>query len=63
MRLTYLHNPNVDIIARTNYEAYAEIVLLTPEQIAKESRALNAPEVIERLTPEAVPPDKARKAI
>ena len=50
------YEPNVDVVVRTNYEAYAEIVLLTPEQAAKEPRALNAADVIARIGPEAAPP-------
>jgi hypothetical protein len=47
------YDPNVDIVTRTNYEAYAEIVLLTPDQAAKEPRAVRASEVISRIGPEA----------
>ena len=47
------YDPMVDVVVRTNYDAYAEIVLLTPEQAAKEPRALNANEVITRIGPEA----------
>ncbi len=43
------YDPNMDIVTRTNYEAYAEIVLLTPEQAAQETRALKVKEVIDRL--------------
>lgn len=49
------YDPGVDVVVRTNYEAYAEIVLLNPEQAAKEPRALNAAEVITRIGPEAAP--------
>lgn len=48
--------PDVDIITRTNYEAYAEIVLLTPDQAAHEPRAIDAHDVIRRLGPDAAPP-------
>ena len=48
----------VDVVVRTNYEAYAEIVLLTPDQAAKEPRAVNATEVIGRVGPEAAPKPK-----
>src|SRR3954469_19516746 len=41
----FAYDPMVDVVVRTNYEAYAEIVLLTPEQAAKEPRSLNANEV------------------
>lgn len=51
--------PDVDIITRTRYEAYAEIVLLTPEQAAKEPRAIDAHDVIQRLRPETAPPPPA----
>src|ERR1700761_2264372 len=36
------YDPDVDIVTRTNYEAYAEIVLLPPDQAAKEPRAVRA---------------------
>jgi hypothetical protein len=49
----FAYDPMVDVVVRTNYDAYAEIVLLTPEQAAKEPRALNASEVITRIGPEA----------
>lgn len=50
------YDPAVDVVVRTNYQAYAEIVLLTPEQAAKEPRALNAADVIAHIGPEAVAP-------
>ena len=50
------YEPSYDVVVRTNYEAYAEVVLLTPEQAAHESRAINAAEVISRIGPEAAPP-------
>jgi hypothetical protein len=49
------YDPAVDVVVRTNYQAYAEIVLLTPEQAAKEPRALNAADVIAHIGPEAAP--------
>jgi hypothetical protein len=49
------YDPMVDVVVRTNYEAYAEIVLLTPEQAAKEPRSLSAQDVIARIGPEAAP--------
>jgi hypothetical protein len=49
------YDPAVDIVTHTNYEAYAEIVLLTPDQAAKEPRAVKASEVISRIGPEAAP--------
>jgi hypothetical protein len=51
----FAYEPAVDVVVRTNFEAYAEIVLLTPEQAAKEPRALNAGEVITRIGPDAAP--------
>lgn len=39
----------------TRYHAYAEIVLLTPEQAKKEPRALNAHQVIAHLRPTSSP--------
>jgi hypothetical protein len=56
----FAYDPMVDVVVRTNYEAYAEIVLLTPEQAAKEPRALNANEVIARIGPDAAPPKPNR---
>ena len=52
----FAYEPAVDVVVRTNFEAYAEIVLLTPDQAAKEPRALNAGEVITRIGPDAAPP-------
>jgi hypothetical protein len=49
------YDPAVDVVVRTNYQAYAEIVLLTPEQAAHEPRALNAAEVISHIGPDAMP--------
>jgi hypothetical protein len=43
------YDPNVDVVVRTNFDAYAEIALLTPEQAAKEPRALIASDVIAHL--------------
>jgi hypothetical protein len=43
----------------TRYQAYAEIVLLTDAQAAKEPRAINAQSIIQRLGPSAVPPPPA----
>ena len=51
----FAYDPMVDVVVRTNYDAYAEIVLLTPEQAAKEPRSLNAADVIARIGPEAAP--------
>jgi hypothetical protein len=49
------YEPNYDVVVHTNYDAYAEIVLLTPDQAAKETRAINANEVISRIGPQAAP--------
>ncbi|HEX4273307.1 MAG TPA: hypothetical protein VHZ32_18085 [Rhizomicrobium sp.] len=54
----FAYDPAVDVVVRTNYEAYAEIVLLTPDQAAKEPRAINAADVISHLGPDAVAPQK-----
>lgn len=43
------YNSGGDISTRTNFEAYAEIVLLTPEQATQETRSLNAKDVIDHL--------------
>ena len=51
----FAYDPMVDVVVHTNYDAYAEIVLLTPDQAAKEPRALSAAEVISRIGPEAAP--------
>jgi len=51
----FAYDPQVDIVVRTNYEAYAEIILLTPEQAAKEPRAMNAADVISHIGPDAAP--------
>jgi len=49
------YDPMVDVVVRTNYEAYAEIVFLTPDQAAKEPRAVSASDVIMRIGPDAAP--------
>ena len=54
----FAYEPSYDVVVRTNFDAYAEIVLLTPDQAAKEPRALNANEVINRIGPEAAPKPK-----
>jgi len=51
----FAYDPAVDVVVHTNYEAYAEIVLLTPDQAAKEPRAINAADVISHLGPDAAP--------
>ena len=43
--------PEVDIVATTRYEAYAEIVLLNDADAAHEPRAVDARAVIARVTP------------
>jgi hypothetical protein len=40
----------------TRYEAYAEIVMLTPEQAKSEPRALDARDVMTRIGPRVMPP-------
>jgi hypothetical protein len=50
------YEPNYDVVVHTNYDAYAEIVLLTPDQAAREPRAINAADVISHIGPEAAPP-------
>ena len=52
----FAYDPAVDVVVRTNYEAYAEIVLLTPEQAAREPRSISASDVISHIGPEAAPP-------
>ena len=51
-------DPYWDNTARpsTRYEAYAEIILLTPEQAKSDPHALQASDVIARLGPQAAPP-------
>jgi len=56
----FAYDPMVDVVVHTNYDAYAEIVLLTPDQAAKEPRALNAGEVISRIGPDAAPKPPSR---
>lgn len=50
-----------DTYPTTRYDAYAEIVMLTPDQAKKEPRALNADDVIAHLTPPP-PPAPAPKS-
>ena len=55
----YWHNwgfDDADTMPITRYEAYAEIVLLSPEAAKKEPRALEANDVVAHLGPKAVPP-------
>jgi hypothetical protein len=49
------YEPAQDIVVRTNFEGYAEIVLLNADQVGKETRAINAAEVIARIGPDAAP--------
>ena len=46
----------VEAIPSTRYEAYAEIIVLTPDQAKADPHALNATDVISRLGPQAAPP-------
>lgn len=50
----FAYDPAVDVVVRTNYSAYAEIVLLTPEQAAKEPRSLKASDVIAHISPDTM---------
>jgi len=45
-----------DSYPSTRYDAYAEIVMLTPEQAHGEARALDANDIVARLTPPPPPP-------
>jgi len=58
----WAYDPGVDVVTRTNYQAYAEIVLLTPEQAAKEPRAIRADDVIAHIGPDAITPPPAGSA-
>jgi len=44
----------------TRFEAYAEIVMLTPAQAAKEPRAIDANQIIAHLGPLVIPPPPAK---
>lgn len=46
----------VDTYPITRYQAYAEIVMLTPEQAKDETRALDAREVVDHIGAAAAPP-------
>jgi len=48
-------------IPRTRYQAYAEIVMLTPAQAKDDPHALSAADVIARLGPAAAPPPAASR--
>ena len=54
----FAYDPAVDVVVRTNYDAYAEIVLLSPDQAAKEPRSVNAADVITHLGPDALAPQQ-----
>jgi hypothetical protein len=54
----YPYDPAVDVVVHTNYDAYAEIVLLTPDQATREPRAINANDVISHIGPEAAAAQK-----
>jgi hypothetical protein len=45
-----------DIIPMTRYAAYAEIVMMTPEQTAGNPKAISARDVLDRLVPEVPAP-------
>jgi hypothetical protein len=49
------YEPAQDIVVRTNFEAYAEIVLLNADQASHEPRAMSAAEVISHIGPDAAP--------
>ena len=50
------YEPAMDIVSRTKFEAYAEIILLTPAQAARTPRSVNADDVVAHVGPEAGPP-------
>ncbi len=52
---SYWGGTNVTI-PTTSYQAYAEIVLLTPDEAKGNAKALQASDVIARLGPQAAPP-------
>lgn len=47
---------SVDTIPITRYQAYAEIVMLTPDQAKSDPRALDARDVVDHIGARAVPP-------
>ena len=47
--------PEVDIIASTRYQAYAEIVLLKDGDVGREPRAVDARAVLSHVPPQAAP--------
>jgi hypothetical protein len=60
---SWLHDPwdpfwadDAETRPTTRYQAYAEIILLTPEQAKQDPHALQASDVITRLGPSAAPP-------
>ena len=54
----YWHNwdYDADTYPTTRYEAYAEIVMLTPEQAKSEPRAVDAQDIVSHLGPIVQPP-------
>ena len=63
-RRSWIHDPwdpfwADNPIPHTRYEAYAEIILLTPAQAKADPHAMNAADVIGRLGPAAAPPPPA----
>ncbi len=62
-RHSWIHDPwdpywgrDAVVVPSTRYQAYAEIVLLTPEQARNDPHAIVAADVIARLGPAAAPP-------
>jgi hypothetical protein len=52
----YWGRGGADAIPSTRYQAYAEIILLTPDQAKNDPHALQASDVIARIGPQAAPP-------
>jgi hypothetical protein len=50
------YDSSVDSYPITRYQAYAEIVMLTPDQAKDEPRALNAQDVVNHIGAKAAPP-------
>jgi hypothetical protein len=50
--------PGFEAMPTTRYQAYAEIIVLTPDQAKGDPHALNAADVIARLGPQAAPPPR-----
>lgn len=51
----FAYDPSMDIVTHTNFQAYAEIVLLTPDQAKAEPRSVRAEDVIAHIGPDAMP--------